>query len=133
MFINSDPTMISLFLAWLDLIGVERDRLIYRLSIHETADVAASTTHWARIVGVEESEFRRASLKRHIPKTVRKNVGADYHGCLVINVRRSTELYRQIAGWWSGISTFLGTSAPLPWTSESGIVQRQDTRIWPAE
>ena len=121
-FINSDASMIRLFLAWLDLIGVDRGRLIYRLSIHESADIACSTTFWARVVGVDESEFRRPSLKRHLPKTVRKNIGADYHGCLVINVRCSTELYRQIAGWWSGISTLVDDSAPLPLGTPSGVV-----------
>jgi hypothetical protein len=30
---------------------------------------------------------------------VRKNVGADYHGCLIIGVRQSADLYRRIEGW----------------------------------
>ena len=120
-FINSDESMIRLFLAWLDLIGVERDRLVYRLSIHESADVSAATSYWAAVAGVPTSEFRRPTLKRHVPKTVRKNVGTDYHGCLVVNVRCSTELYRQIAGWWSGLST-LGAPAPVPLSAQSGVV-----------
>jgi transcriptional regulator with XRE-family HTH domain len=102
-FINSDPQMITLMLRWLDLVGVSRDRLILRVSIHETADVPAAETFWRALVGVGEDQFRRPTLKRHNPRTVRKNVGADYHGCLIINVRRSTELYRQIEGWWAGI------------------------------
>jgi hypothetical protein len=112
-FINSDPTMIRLFLAWLDLIGVGRERLIYRLSIHETAGIAESTRFWADVVGASESDFRRPTIKRHQPKTNRRNTGSDYHGCLVINVRRSTELYRQIAGWWAGVSDCL-SSRPVP-------------------
>jgi len=39
------------------------------------------------------------TLKRHNPKTVRKNVGDSYRGCLRINVRRSSGLYRRIEGW----------------------------------
>jgi transposase len=42
-FINSDPRMIRLFLAWLNLIGIEKPRLVYRVSIHENADVKAAT------------------------------------------------------------------------------------------
>lgn len=102
-FINSDPEMITLMLRWLELMGVSRDRLILRVSIHETADVEAAEAFWRDLVGVGPEQFRRASLKRHNPRTVRKNVGDGYHGCLVINVRRSTELYRQIEGWWAGI------------------------------
>lgn len=102
-FINSDPEMITLILRWLQLVGVTRDRLILRVSIHELADVPAAEAHWRAITGVAADQFRRASLKRHNPRTPRKNVGHDYHGCLVVSVRRSTELYRQIAGWWEGI------------------------------
>jgi hypothetical protein len=39
------------------------------------------------------------SLKHHNPKTVRKNVGEDYHGCLRVDVHRGADLYRRIEGW----------------------------------
>ena len=103
-FINSDPDMIRLFLAWLDLLGIGRERLICRLSIHESADLSEATSYWADLTGVPAAEFAKASIKRHNPKTVRHNTGETYHGCLVIYVRRSTELYRQVAGWWSGVA-----------------------------
>ncbi len=35
--------------------------------------------------------------------TVRRNVGEDYHGCLIIYVRRSADLTLQIAGWCEGL------------------------------
>lgn len=41
-FINSDPNVIRLFLRRLNLLGATRDRLTVRVSIHETADVAAA-------------------------------------------------------------------------------------------
>lgn len=102
-FVNSDPQMITLMLWWLDLVGVANHRLILRVSIHESADVKAAEAFWQQLVGVGEDQFRKPTLKRHNPQTVRKHIGVDYHGCLIINVRRSTELYRQIEGWWSGI------------------------------
>jgi hypothetical protein len=43
------------------------------------------------------------SLKRHNPKTNRKSVGADYHGCLRVTVHRSSALYRGIEGWSAAI------------------------------
>lgn len=102
-FINSDAGMIKLFLQWLDLIGVEEAHRQYRLSIHESADVAAAEDHWRRVVGVPEADFRKATLKRHNPKTVRKQVRDDYHGCIIVQVRRSSSLYRLVDGWWRGI------------------------------
>ncbi|WP_407286803.1 hypothetical protein [Streptomyces sp. BP-8] len=102
-FINSDPDMIEVYLAWLKLLGVEREHLRFAVMIHESADVAASERHWADLVGVDVSALCKTTLKKHNPKTVRKNVGEEYHGCLVIRVLQSAELYRRIEGWWYGI------------------------------
>jgi hypothetical protein len=103
-FINSDPTMIATFVRWLKMLNVRSDQLTYRLSIHETADIARSTEFWAGVVGVPVAQFKRASLTRHKPKTVRRNVGDAYNGCLVIDVKQSAELYRSIEGWWRGLA-----------------------------
>jgi hypothetical protein len=51
--------------------------------------------------GTEASpdQFLTPALKRHNPKTVRKNVGENYHGCLRIDVYRGADLYGKIEGW----------------------------------
>jgi transposase len=100
-FINSDPQLISFFMRFLEAAGVTRERLICRVNIHETADVAAAQQFWQELTELPDTQFRRPTLKRHNPRTVRKNTGSNYHGCLVIKVRRSAELYRQIEGWAS--------------------------------
>ncbi|KOG64679.1 MULTISPECIES: helix-turn-helix domain-containing protein [Streptomyces] len=102
-FVNSDPGVIRTYLAWLDLLGVDRERLTFRVLIHESADVAAAHRHWADIADVDPGVFAKPTLKRHNPKTVRKNIGDDYHGCLVVGVARSAHLYNRIEGWWNGI------------------------------
>jgi hypothetical protein len=51
------------------------------------------------VTGAQPGQFKKPALKRHNPRTVRRKVGADYHGCLVIGVLRSAELYQKIAGW----------------------------------
>jgi len=102
-FVNSDPGMIQVFLAWLGLLGVERDRLRYAVMIHENADVAGAEQYWASLVGADRSAFNKTTLKRHNPKTVRKNVGDSYRGCLVIKVLKGADLYRRIEGSWYGI------------------------------
>lgn len=103
-FQNSDAGMIRLFLQWLVLLGVAPDRLGFRVRIHESADVAGAVQFWADVVGVPATAFDRTTLKRHNPKTVRRNVGDDYHGCLCVSVRRSADLNIQIAGWFEAIS-----------------------------
>lgn len=116
-FLNSDPAMILLFLRWLALLGVGAERLQFRLNIHESADVGAAEQFWAEVVGVPVHALDRTTLKRHNPRTVRKNVNADYHGCLCVSVRRSTNLNLQIAGWFEGIAAGAGSVV-----SESGVV-----------
>ena len=98
-FINSDPGLIRFFLRFLDTAGIARDDLIFRVYIHETADLAAAQLFWLDLTGAPPGQFRRPVLKRHNPKTVRKNVGEGYRGCLRIDVRRSGDLYRMIEGW----------------------------------
>ncbi|MFD5106193.1 hypothetical protein [Streptomyces cinereoruber] len=102
-FINSDPNVITLYLRWLDLLGVTPDRLRFRVSIHESADVAEAERFWAELAGVDASAFQRATLKRHNPKTVRKNTAEAYRGCLVVYVTGGSELYRRMEGAWYGI------------------------------
>jgi transcriptional regulator with XRE-family HTH domain len=102
-FINSDPNVIRFHLRWLESLGVERERLRFRVSIHESADVSEAEAFWADLVGVDASTFQRTTLKKHNPRTVRKNVGDSYRGCLVIYVARSAELYRRMEGAWYGI------------------------------
>ncbi|WTB83509.1 hypothetical protein OG837_20750 [Streptomyces cellulosae] len=109
LFVNSDPGVIKLYLAWLDLLGVEPERLRYRVMIHMTADVEGAKRYWADLVGVDVSVFQKTTIKKHNPATVRKNVGATYRGCLVIRVSQGADLYRRIEGWWTGMVSGITT------------------------
>jgi hypothetical protein len=110
-FINSDPGLVLLFLEWLQLLDVSEKRLVATVSIHETADVSAAQQYWADLTGIPMDQFRRPTIKRHKPRTNRRNTGADYRGCLIIDVRSGTDLYRHIAGWYGGILEAIGGSA----------------------
>lgn len=97
-FANSDPRLVRVFLSFLAALGVSVDRCVFRLAIHETADVAAATRWWAERIGVPAAAFRRATIKRHNPRTNRLNRSDDYHGCLSVYVRRGSALYWRIEG-----------------------------------
>jgi transcriptional regulator with XRE-family HTH domain len=98
-FINSDPSLIRFFLRFLDTAGTPRTDLVFRVFIHEKADVKSAHQFWLEVTGAAVDQFLTPTLKRHNPKTVRKNVGENYHGCLRIDVRRSADLYHRIEGW----------------------------------
>lgn len=112
-FVNSDPRLILFFLRFLAIAGVQRSDLSFCVHIHETADLAAAQRFWRELVGAPPGQFTKPTLKRHNPKTNRKNVGDGYHGCLRVSVHRSSALYRKIEGWASasmasGVRTVTG-------------------------
>jgi transposase len=102
-FTNTDPGLIRFFLRFMEAIGTPWEDLTFRICIHESADVESAQRFWLEVTDASPDQFRSPTLKRHNPKTVRKNVGEGYHGCLRIAVRRSSDLYHKIEGWAEAI------------------------------
>ncbi|GAA3721519.1 hypothetical protein [Streptomyces tremellae] len=107
-FINSDPGVITVHLAWLDLLGIERDLLRFRLPMHETADVPGAECYWAELTRMDRSQFQRATLNEPRSRSTTRGHsgrtrGEACRGCLIIAVQQSADLYRRIEGWWCGI------------------------------
>ncbi len=111
-FVNSDPGLIRLWMRFLDLMDVAPARRRLRVLIHETGDLVASTAFWSEVAGIPEVEFGRPTIKRHRPKTNRRNVGTDYHGCLCVTVAGSARLYRIVEGLASGVLSRCGPAEP---------------------
>ncbi|GAB2925791.1 hypothetical protein GCM10027280_11340 [Micromonospora polyrhachis] len=101
--INSDVRLLALFLRFLESIGVDRTVPSYRVSIHESADVEAAVAWWIEALDLPADRFHPATLKRHQPKTVRRNTGVDYRGCLIIDVPQSRKVYWLIEGVVDGL------------------------------
>jgi predicted transcriptional regulator len=116
-FINSDPLLIKFFLRFVEVAGVSLDRLTFRVSIHESADVAAAQEFWLAVTQADPAQFRRPNLKRHKVETTRKNTGDSYHGCLRVEVLRSAVLYQRIEGWCHAIMTQAAAEASLTCSS----------------
>ena len=69
--------------------GCAPSQFVFRVHIHENADIEAAQRFWLRTTGASPDQFRTPTLKRHNPKTVRKKMGAEYYGCLRIDVLKS--------------------------------------------
>lgn len=102
-FVDSDPGLVLLFLAWLDQLGFPAEDRHFSLSIHESADVEEATSWWADLVGLSPDAFGSPVINEHNPKAVRPNVGDAYVGCLVVRLRQCRTLYQRIEGVWQGI------------------------------
>jgi transposase len=113
-FINSDVGLIRLWLAYLDDVGFPEENRKLSIAIHESADVASAERSWARDLGIPVERLGRPTLKRHNPKTVRRNTGDEYRGCLIVRLTQCAALYRRISGTWTGIMGALPASGPVP-------------------
>lgn len=105
-FINSDSKMIVVFIRWLlDILYISPENIIFRISIHENSvnKIDEVKSFWSTVTGFPLECFDRVQYKRHNPKTIRKNIGNMYNGCLCISVKKSTNLLRQITGWTRGV------------------------------
>ncbi|MFG2165824.1 resolvase [Micromonospora chersina] len=65
--------------------------------------LGAAMGWWAERLRLPVERFGRPTRKRHNATTVHRNTGDDYHGCLVITVPRSRQLYWRIEGVIAGI------------------------------
>lgn len=110
-FVNSDAGLVRLWMRFLDLMDVPMERRRLRILIHETGDLSGSTTFWSGVTGLPEGQFGKPTIKKHTPSTNRRNVGADYHGCLCVTVAGSARLYRVVEGVAKGVMQRCGTVA----------------------
>ena len=106
-FTNGDPTMIRVFLSWLQTVcKIKPDEIIFEIYIHENTPhpVAEIKEYWSEQTGFSTSFFTRIYYKKNkLSKTKRRNVGALYYGLVRVTIRRSSTLNRKIAGWTQGI------------------------------
>lgn len=103
--VNSDPALVRLFLEGLRLLGVTDDRISCQVHIHESGNEPSARAWWEQVTDLPSECFRPSTLKRHNPRTVRRNVAEEYRGCLAIRVRRSRELYLIVRGLVEGLTS----------------------------
>jgi len=105
-FTNSDPNMVVVFLRWLKqscgktFTDITLDIYIHELQKNRTAEII---DFWSKTIEYPVAYFQHIYYKKGNPNTKRKNVGHSYHGVLKINVKSSSSLNRQIAGWTQGV------------------------------
>jgi hypothetical protein len=101
-FSNSDPEMILLFDKWIkEICGISLEDVSYSIYIHKTANYEKARIFWENVLN---TKINLLYFKHHNPKTNRKNIGDNYNGMLRVDIKRSTDLNREINGWILGIS-----------------------------
>jgi hypothetical protein len=107
---NTDPSMLNVFQAWLEIIGIPKDQIIFQLYVHvdRIKEVNIFVEWWKKELNLALEQKIQVYTKNGNPITRRSNVGNLYHGLIRIRVRTSTFLNRQINGWAKGISASVG-------------------------
>jgi hypothetical protein len=106
MFANSDPAMVKLYMRWLrDILDISDADIIVTVHLHQNKlhQLASVTQYWASMVNLPLQSFGKPVIKKHNPKTNRKNISDSYRGLVAIRVKRSTMLTRKIHGFILGI------------------------------
>ena len=99
-FTNSSPFMIAFYLKWLKLWNVEKDSLIFRLTINEFFKKEEKTIKffWIKFLEIKEEQFSKTTyIKTNLKKASLKNKEI-YKGILRVKVRKGTALRNKILG-----------------------------------
>ncbi len=60
---NTDPSMIKFFIKWLDLLGIERDKLKIRLHLYVDMNIKVETKFWSDNLGIRKENFKNPYIK----------------------------------------------------------------------
>jgi hypothetical protein len=107
-FANSDPDMIAFHMRWLyENLAVPKTDITMRLHLHQghIERLDEITRYWLKVTGLNKTNVMKPIIKKHNPKTVRKNSKETYKGLVAIRVRHSTMLNRRVMGWIKAIAT----------------------------
>lgn len=77
-FVNSDPRIVALFLAWLrHFFVIDEDRLKLRVYLHEDLDLGAASRYWADVCGIPVERHNKAIRPKAaaVRKAVRHEMG----------------------------------------------------------
>ena len=79
---NTNPVFLRVFITWLRReFVVDEPRLRVKLYLHEGLDLETSTTHWSRVLGVPEGQFRQPYRAKSDPSRRRAK---HIHGCATV-------------------------------------------------
>ena len=88
--------------------GLDYKRIAAELGVSKS-----SVSFWVRDLPRPDGLGFEERRERCAEKTIRKNTGNDYHGCLRMDVRRSSHLCRKIEAWAAAAMAAAG-AATLP-------------------
>ena len=105
-FTNSNPDIIRFYFKWLRLWNVEKDSLIFRLTVNEffRKEETNIKNFWINLLDIDKNQFSKTTyIKTNLKKASLKNL-EKYKGILRVKVRKGTSLRNKILGALDHIS-----------------------------
>jgi len=99
-FTNSNPYMIRFYFKWLKLWGVEKNSLIFRITLNEFFRNKEENIQnfWINFLDIKKEQFSKTTyIKTNLKKASIKNK-EKYKGILRVKVRKGTALRNKILG-----------------------------------
>ncbi|MCM2339347.1 MAG: hypothetical protein NDI62_02745 [Burkholderiales bacterium] len=99
-FTNSNPKMIRFYFKWLKLLDIDKNSLIFRLTLNEffRKEENLIKSFWINFLGIEKEQFSKTTfIKTKLKKGSIKNV-EKYKGILRVKVKKGTSLRNKILG-----------------------------------
>ena len=99
-FTNSNPFMIRFYFKWLELWDVQKDSLIFRLTLNNffKKEENSIKNFWIHFLNIKKEQFSKTTfIQTKLKKASLKNV-ENYKGILRVKVRKGTALRNKILG-----------------------------------
>lgn len=98
-FCNSDPSMIKFYIKFLNNLGVEREKLVVRVSANQNYKnkIKEIQEHWSEVIGIPQDQFVKPFFQKTNWKKEYEN--DNYFGVLRIHVKDSLEMLLKMRGW----------------------------------
>ncbi len=64
MLTNTDPAMLRIFIAWLELFGVKKEKLKARLHLYSDMQIEKQVAFWAKELNLSTTTFRNTYIKQ---------------------------------------------------------------------
>ena len=81
---NTDPSMLKVFIKWLQILGIEKKDLKIKLHLYKDMNIKKETEFWRRELGLKTSQFNKPYVKESLLSGVTYKNGFGHGTCNIV-------------------------------------------------
>ena len=90
---NTDPSMLKVFIKWLELLGISKKDLKIKLHLYKDMDIKKEISFWQKELGVENRQFKKPYIKDSLLSGLTYKNGFGHGTCNVVVDRTDPTRY----------------------------------------